>query len=153
DTSSPRVAAQALALGAQIVNDVSCLREPELARVVAEHRATLILMHSREAMHKMQGFSRYPEDGYQDVVQEVRDEWRQARDRALEAGVAADQIWLDPGLGFNKSARHSLTLLARLDEFLAEGAPIVLGASRKSFIAGVDGAPPERRLGGSIAAC
>jgi dihydropteroate synthase len=62
-------------------------------------------------------------------------------------------VWFDPGLGFNKSAVHSLTLLARLSEFTDLEAPIVLGASRKSFISSLDNTPPQRRLGGSIAAC
>jgi dihydropteroate synthase len=153
DTSNAEVAAHALGLGAQIVNDVSCLENVALAKVVASHGATLILMHSRGSMLEMQGFSKYPENGYKDVIVEVRDEWRRARDRALQAGVILDKIWFDPGLGFQKSARHSLTLLARLDSFVAEGAPVVVGASRKSFIASADGTPPEERLGGSIAAC
>ncbi len=153
DTSDARVAEVTLDLGARIINDVSCLKSPELARVVAPRGAILVLMHSRGPMSGMQGFSRYPEDGYGDVVADVRREWQAARSRAVEAGVAAANIFFDPGLGFNKSARHSLTLLARLDEFLSEQAPIVIGPSRKSFIAEVDAAPPADRLGGTIAAC
>lgn len=153
DTASPEVAAHALQLGAQIINDVSCLANPALARVAAAHQATLILMHSRGSMTDMPGFSQYPEDGYGDVVEDVRREWRQGRDRALAAGIPRDKIWFDPGLGFNKNAKQSLALLARLDEFSSEGVPIVVGASRKSFIANVDGSSPADRLGGSIAAC
>ncbi len=153
DTAAPEVAEHVLRLGAQIINDVSCLANPELARVTAAYRATLILMHARGSMTEMPGFSQYPEHGYQDVVEDVRREWRRGRDRAITAGLARDQIWFDPGLGFNKNAKHSLALLARLDEFSSEGVPIVLGASRKSFIADVDGASPADRLGGSIAAC
>lgn len=153
DTTDPTVASHALELGAQIVNDVSCLAEPELARIAAKHRATLVLMHARGSMTQMQGFSEYPDDGYGDVVEDVRREWRQARERAVESGLGAADVWFDPGLGFSKNARHSMALLARLDEFLDEGVPIVLGASRKSFIAHADGTPPAERLGGSIAAC
>jgi|SRR6187399_12909 len=153
DTAAPEVAEHVLRLGAQIINDVSCLADPALAKVAAAHQAILILMHARGSMTDMGGFSKYPDHGYRDVVEEVRREWREARDRALAAGVARDKIWFDPGLGFNKNARHSLTLLGRLNEFQSEGVPIVLGASRKSFIAEVDGASPGDRLGGSIAAC
>jgi len=153
DTAAPEVAAHALRLGAQIINDVSCLANPALAEVVAAHRATLILMHARGSMTEMRGFSQYPDHGYHDVVEDVRREWREGRDRALAAGVVNENVWFDPGLGFSKNARQSLALLARLDEFLSEGVPIVLGASRKSFIAEVDGSSPGDRLGGSIAAC
>ncbi len=153
DTTQPTVAEHALALGAQIINDVSCLADAKLARAVACHGGILVLMHSRGSMTTMPGFSVYPEKGYDDVVEDVKREWRRARDRAVDAGMDGASIWLDPGLGFNKNARHSLTLLGRLDELRTEGHPIVLGASRKSFIAHVDGSPPNERLGGSIAAC
>jgi dihydropteroate synthase len=153
DTTLPEVARHALGLGAQIINDVSCLADPELARVVAQHRASLVLMHARGSMAEMQGFSQYPDHGYGDVVEDVRREWRLARDRAMAVGLDRASIWFDPGLGFNKNARQSLTLLARLDAFIEEGVPIVLGASRKSFIAAADGTSPGERLGGSIAAC
>ena len=153
DTAAPEVAEHVLQLGAQIINDVSCLANPALAEVVAAHQATLILMHARGSMTEMRGFSQYPDHGYHDVVEDVRREWREGQGRALAAGVARENVWFDPGLGFNKNARQSLTLLARLDEFLSEGVPIVLGASRKSFIAEVDGTSPGDRLGGSIAAC
>jgi dihydropteroate synthase len=153
DTTSPSVAEFALKRGAQVVNDVSCLADTELARVVAEFGATLILMHARLPMSKMQGFSEYPESGYRDVVADVTAEWSAARERACGAGVPRESVWFDPGLGFSKSARHSYEVLARLDEFRCLGVPIVVGASRKSFIAQVDGSGPEARLGGSIAAC
>ena len=100
----------------------------------------------------MAGFSVYPDAGYQDVVEDVRREWRAARARAVSAGMATADVYFDPGLGFAKNAQQSYTLLARLAEFQSEGL-MVVGASRKSFIASVDGAPPDERLGGSIAAC
>jgi dihydropteroate synthase len=152
DTTSPEVADRALSLGAAIVNDVSCLADAELARVAARHSAVLIVMHSRGPMQKMAGFSRYPDAGYADVVGEVLDEWRAARERALAAGLSTDAVWVDPGLGFAKNARQSFALLAGLERLCAEGVPVVVGASRKSFIAAIDDAPPERRLGGSLAA-
>jgi len=152
DTTSPEVAARALELGARIVNDVSCLADVELARVTARAGGTLLVMHARGPMSRQAGFSQYPEDGYGDVVADVLREWRAARERAVSAGLAPGDVWLDPGLGFANNARQSFELLARLGELLAEGAPLVVGASRKSFIASLDGSAPEERIGGSIAA-
>jgi len=152
DTADAAVARYALELGVQLINDVSCLADDDLARACAEHGAPLILMHSRGPAASMAGFSDYPDAGYQDVVEDVRREWRAARARAVAAGLAAEDVYFDPGLGFAKNAQQSYTLLARLSEFQSEGL-MVVGASRKSFIASVDGAPPEERLGGSVAAC
>jgi dihydropteroate synthase len=151
DTADAAVARYALALGAQLINDVSCLADPDLARACAEHGAPLILMHSRGPAASMSGFSVYPDAGYQDVVEDVRREWRAARARAVTAGMAEEDVYFDPGLGFAKNAQQSYSLLARLTEFQSE-ALMVVGASRKSFLASVDDAPPEQRLGGSVAA-
>lgn len=153
DTTSPEVAARALGAGARIVNDVSCLADPGLAREAARAGAALLLMHSRGSMEAMAGFSEVPEDAYVDVVGEVLDEWRAARARAVEAGMPAGDVWLDPGLGFHKSAGHSLELLARASELARAGARLAVGPGRKSFIAAVDPGPPAARLGGTIAAC
>lgn len=153
DTTSPEVADQMLASGAHMINDVSCLADADLARVTAQHGATLIVMHARGPMRHMTGFSEYPEDGYGDVVRDVSGEWQAARERALDSGLEPDQVWFDPGIGFNKNARHSFELLGRLAEFRELGVPIVVGPSRKSFINAVFEAPAEARLGGTIAAC
>lgn len=153
DTTSPEVADHALSRGARLVNDVSCLANPELAAVTARHGATLVIMHCRGSMQEQPGFSVYPDDGYVDVVTEVRAELRDARSRAAAAGLAPEHVWLDPGLGFKKNARQSFELLSRLSELGRDGAPLVVGPSRKSFLATVDGAPPAERLGGTIAAC
>ncbi len=153
DTTSPEVADRMLGLGAHVVNDVSCLSDPELARVTARYQADLVLMHARGSMADMKGFSVYAEDAYGDVVADVLREWRSARDRAIEAGLAREQVWLDPGIGFAKNARQSWELLRRLPELVAEGVPVVVGPSRKSFIGALDGSPPEGRLGGTVAAC
>jgi len=152
DTTSATVARYALAVGAHLINDVSCLADDELARACAEHQASLILMHARGPAANMAGFSVYPDAGYQNVVEDVRREWRAARARAVSAGMAAEDVYFDPGLGFAKNAQQSYTLLARLAAFQSEGL-MVVGASRKSFLAAVDGAPPDERLGGSVAAC
>lgn len=153
DTTDPKVADCMLQLGAHLVNDVSCLADPELARVCARHDAVLLLMHSRGPMSRMPGFSVYPNGAYGDVVADVLSEWRSRRDEAMRQGLSGASIWLDPGLGFGKNARHSLALLRGLGRLCEEGVPVAVGPSRKSFISAVDDSPPEQRLGGSIAAC
>jgi dihydropteroate synthase len=153
DTTSPRVAERMLEIGAVLVNDVSCLADVDLARVTARRGATLIVMHTRGLLGSMTGFSEYPDDAYEDVVADVRREWCAARDRAEAVGLSRDRIWFDPGIGFGKNAAQSFELLRRLAEFRDLGAPIVVGASRKSFIRAVDDVGPEERLGGTIAAC
>ncbi len=153
DTTHPRVAERALALGAHVVNDVSCLADPDLAAVTARAGAVLVVMHTRGALGSMAGYSEYPADGYGDLVAEVLGEWRDARDRATRAGMPVDRVLFDPGLGFAKNAAQSFELLRRLPELTRAGARVVLGPSRKSFIAAVDGSAPEDRLGGTIAAC
>jgi dihydropteroate synthase len=154
DTTSPEVADFALAQGARVVNDVSCLADVELAGVTARYQAAIIVTHSRGPMVKMAGFSRWPEDDYADVVRDVQAEWCAARDRAVARGVRPEYVLCDPGLGFSKSARHSLELLGRLDELGdgIAGARLVVGPGRKSFISAVDPSPPAERLGGTIAA-
>jgi dihydropteroate synthase len=153
DTTSPAVAERMLAIGAVLVNDVSCLADADLARVTARAGATLILMHTRGALGSMAGFSEYPDDAYEDVVVDVKREWCAARDRAVAAGLPRERVWFDPGIGFGKNARQSFELLRRLSELRDLGVPLVVGASRKSFIRAVDDAGPEERLGGTIAAC
>ena len=153
DTTNPDVAEKVLGLGVHAINDVSCLANPDVAHVVGRAEAFLVLMHTRGALGSMAGFSEYPDDGYDDVVAEVRAEWSRARDQAVAAGMAASHVLCDPGLGFAKNARQSLTLLAHLGELASVDAPIVVGPSRKSFIGAADPSPPADRLGGSIAAC
>jgi dihydropteroate synthase len=154
DTTSPEVASACLDAGACVVNDVSCLRDGELAKVVARAGAALILMHTRGTPGEMRGFSEYPTNGYEDVVREVCAEWDSAAQRAGKGGVSRDAIVMDPGLGFAKNALQSAELLARLSEIAERvGVPVAVGASRKSFLTIVDpGAPPGERMGASIAA-
>lgn len=153
DTGSPKVAREALRLGAQIVNDVTCLADTRIAEVSAEGEADLIIMHSRGSMATMKGFSDYDPEGYRDVVEDISREWCEAATKAQQCGVPKEKIWFDPGLGFHKNAQHCGEIMRRLGEFEGLGAGTVLGASRKSFIGSLDGSRPERRLGGSIAAC
>lgn len=154
DTTDPEVARVAIEHGASIINDVSCLREGDgLAKVAASYGATLIIMHARENMSLMKGFSVCPSDAYTDIVDDVRKEWLRAAKMAEKVGVEADELLFDPGLGFNKNAEHSNALLARLNEFSTMGYRIVVGPSRKSFLACDVSSDPSRRLGGTIAAC
>lgn len=148
DTRKGEVARQALAAGADLINDVSALADPVLGRVVAEAGCPLVLMHSRGELGTMQKNIRF-----RDLLGEVRGELAQAVDRAVAAGIDASQLVLDPGLGFGKTAEQNLALLARLDELAPLGRPLLVGASRKSFISRMGlPAPPDRRLGGSLAA-
>jgi dihydropteroate synthase len=153
DTTSPEVAEFALRRGARIVNDVSCLADPDLAAVTGRHGGAIVVTHSRGPMTKMAGFSRWPETDYRDVVADVKTEWGAARDLAVAQGVRPEQVFCDPGFGFSKSARHTLELLRRLGELRATGALLVVGPGRKSFISAVDPSGPGDRLGGTIAAC
>ncbi|MEO8181258.1 MAG: dihydropteroate synthase [Deltaproteobacteria bacterium] len=152
DTASPAVASFALAHGAHVINDVTCLSDPQLATVVAQHDAVLIVSHARAHQSEMRDFSEWPDADYSDVAAEVKNELALARERAVARGVRHDQVWFDPGLGFSKNARHSIELLSRVAELASDGTPVVVGAGRKSFIKELDGSGPADRLGGTIAA-
>jgi dihydropteroate synthase len=153
DTADPSVAETVLAWGVHIINDVTCLSEPDLARVVARANASLLLMHARGKMAQMQGFSEYPDDGYRDVVLDTMREWSGARDVAVACGMPPEDILFDPGIGFAKNARQSMDVLRRLEQFAALSVPIVVGPSRKSFLNLVQPGTPQQRLGATIAAC
>jgi len=131
DTYKASTAAAALTAGAGLVNDVSGLRyDPALADVVARHGAAIVLMHTRGRSRQM-----YEQASYYDVIAEVLDELRESVAFATSAGIAAERIILDPGLGFAKDAAHSYEALARLDECAELGRPLLIGPSRKSFLA------------------
>ena len=148
DTRTGEVAAAALAAGADLINDISLLGDPHLAAAAARSGCPLIVMHSRGALDTMQHRA-----SYRDLLAEVRRELAEAVERALAAGVDRRQLLVDPGIGFGKTARQNVILLRRLEELGELGLPLVVGASRKSFIARIAGdAPPDRRLGGSLAA-
>jgi len=149
DTRSAEVAERALAAGARIVNDVSALADPAMAGTVARAGAGLILMHMRGTPETMQR-----DTAYGDVTTEVATFLRERVDAAGVAGVARECIALDPGIGFAKSAQGSLELLARIPELAAIGRPVLVGASRKSFLARLTGdeGPPQERVPASLAA-
>ena len=147
DTRKAEVARAALAAGADLVNDVEALADRALAETVAAAGCPVVLMHGRgDFASTMQHHARYA-----DVVGEVRDELADAVARAEAAGVERAQILLDPGLGFAKGPEHNLRLLRRLGAFASLGRPLLLGASRKSFIGRITGAAPAERLPGSLA--
>jgi dihydropteroate synthase len=153
DTRKGEVAKVALAAGADLINDVSALADPRLAAAVSTAGCPVVLMHSRGELPSMQTGIRF-----EDVVGEVRTELAAALERAAEAGIDESQVVLDPGLGFGKTWEQNLALVARLGELAGLGRPLLLGASRKSFLgktverAGRALPPPDRRLAGSLAA-
>jgi dihydropteroate synthase len=151
DTSKYDVAREALSAGAEIINDISGLRfDDRLAGLSAETGAGLVLMHSRgdfEAMHSQEPVS--------DVIVEVSTGLGLSLDAARAAGVTDEQIVLDPGIGFGKTPDQNLELLGKLDKLVDKfsSRPMLVGASRKSFIGRVlDGAPPLERISGSLSA-
>jgi dihydropteroate synthase len=130
DTTRARVAEAALTAGAVVVNDVSGgLADPDMARVVADAGVPWILMHWRGYSKDMDSLATYD-----DVVADVRAELSARVDAALAAGVSADALALDPGLGFAKRAEHNWSLLRRLDALMDLGFPVLVGASRKRFL-------------------
>jgi dihydropteroate synthase len=153
DTRKGEVARQALAAGADLINDVGAAADPGLAAAVAAAGCPLVLMHSRGELATMQTAIRFD-----DLLGEVAAELRAAVARAVAAGVDASQLVLDPGLGFGKTWQQNLALIRHLDALASLGRPLLLGASRKSFLAraaarpGSADAAPADRLGGSLAA-
>ena len=150
DTYRASTADAALAAGASMVNDVSGLRyDPDLARVVARSGAAIVLMHTRGRPRDM-----YEQATYHDVVAEVLDELRQSIAFATGAGVPESSIVVDPGIGFAKEAPHSYAVLAGLDAFAELGRPVLVGPSRKSFLAKPQSAtvPATERDWGTAAA-
>jgi dihydropteroate synthase len=142
DTMKVAVAEWALAAGAAIVNDVWGLqRDSGLARVVAVHRVPVIVMHNRDAA-----------DPAIDILADISAFFSRSLEIARRAGIAREKIVLDPGIGFGKTAEQSLTAIACIGELKSFGLPLLVGASRKRFIDKVSPAPPDQRLGGSIAA-
>lgn len=148
DTSKAAVAIAAIEAGATIVNDVTALLgDPDMAALCAERRVGVVLMHMPGSPRTMQD-----DPSYDDVVDDVRAFLAARVEVALAAGIAEGRIWLDPGIGFGKTLEHNLELLRRLGELRELGRPLVIGASRKSFIGKVDGSSVEDRIGGSLAA-
>jgi dihydropteroate synthase len=153
DTSKASVARACLEAGASLVNDVTALRgDPAMAEVVRESGASVVLMHMQGDPRTMQA-----DPAYQDVVGDIISFFRERLAFAASRGVGEERTLLDPGIGFGKTVEHNLEILRRLEEFKALGRPLVVGASRKSFLGALtqDGgaAPgPDERLEGTLAA-
>jgi dihydropteroate synthase len=140
DTTKVVVAEAALAAGANLLNDVWGVgADPSMAELAASSGVPLLVMHNRE------------EARYEDVVREVVDDLRAALERAERIGVRPDQLIVDPGIGFGKTADHNVTLLRRLEALTALGRPILLGTSRKSTIGKILDLPADERLEGTLA--
>lgn len=140
DTYKAEVARAALDAGAHIVNDVWGLtRDPDMARTVADAGAAVIIMHNREQA-----------DASLDIFEEMKVFFSRAVEQALAAGVGEDQIVLDPGIGFGKTLEQNLAILGNLARLNDCGFPVLLGASRKSFINKVSPSEPDKRIGGSV---
>ncbi len=147
DTSKLTVAEAALSAGATLVNDVTAFRaDAELAGLVADAGADCCLMHMLGEPRTMQDDPRYD-----DVVDDVRAFLEARVAFAVGEGIAEERIAVDPGIGFGKTARHNLELLARLDELAALGFPVVFGASRKSFLGRITGRGPRERVAATVA--
>ena len=146
DTSKLEVAQAALAAGASFVNDVTALREPGMAELVARSGAECCLVHMRGDPLTMQDDPRYG-----DVVEEVGAFLRERAAAALAAGVASERILVDPGIGFGKTVEHNLELLDRLGELRGIGQGVLIGTSRKSFLGALAGGRKRDRLAGTIA--
>jgi len=142
DTMKAEIAAWALEAGARIVNDVWGLqRDPDMARVVADYGAPVVIMHNRENA-----------DPAIDIISEVTEFFSHSLEIACSAGIAHDRIVLDPGIGFGKTPEQSLACIARLDAWRGFDVPLLVGASRKRFINSIVPSEPMDRLGGSLAA-
>lgn len=147
DTSKSAVAREALAVGAEIINDISGLTfDPDMAATVAEARAGLVVMHTRGIPAIMQR-----DTVYDDLIAEVLGSLRYSLGRAQAAGISEEQIVVDPGIGFGKSVDGNMEILRRLVEFASLGRPILVGTSRKSFIGAVLGREVPDRLFGTAA--
>ena len=145
DTTKARVARQAIDAGADLVNDVSGFAEPAMIAVVRDTHVPVVVMHMRGTPRTMQ-----QDTSYVDLLSSVVGFLRKRVEKALAAGVADDKILVDPGLGFGKSAAGNLQILRELPTLRSVGRPILIGASRKSFIGTALDLPVGERLEGSL---
>jgi dihydropteroate synthase len=147
DTRDDHVAEVCLEAGADLINDVSALNHsPGMAETIARHKAGVVLMHMRGTPATMQDCT-----DYQNIAREVLDHLAERVDTALRAGIGHDRIWVDPGIGFGKSAQGNLEILRRIKEIDRLGKPVAIGVSRKSFIGTILGREVEERAAGTAA--
>lgn len=143
DTYKAETARRAIEAGAEIINDVwGAKRDPEIAKVAATYNAPMILMHNRTNMN------------YQSLIDDMKNDLKESLEIVLNAGVSKENIVLDPGIGFAKTFEHNLVVMNKLEQFLELGYPLLLGASRKTFIGQILGVPPyERDYGTGATTC
>lgn len=152
DTRKAEVASAAIAVGAEVVNDISGLADPEMLPLIAQSHVQICLMHIQGDPQTMQ-----LNPHYQDVVMEVKTELLKKAKLCEAAGIDQHSIWVDPGFGFGKTLEHNLQLLNHLEDLTSSGYPVLLGVSRKSSIGAIlrskdqTPLPPDKRLFGSIA--
>lgn len=147
DTYKSTVAREALKAGAQIINDISALSaDNNMVDVVVKNKTPVILMHMKGTPSDMQ-----INPNYEDPVLEIIDFFKKKIDESVKKGIKRENIILDPGIGFGKTIKHNLEILNRLEEFCELHCPILIGASRKSFVGKITGKPLEQRLPGSLA--
>ena len=148
DTYKPRVAAECLGRGAQMVNDITGLEHPDMIRVAKEANAGVVAMHMRGRPKTMQN---YEDIAYDDLIRDISGFLVERGERARAAGIK--EVIIDPGIGFGKTAAQNFELLQRLCEFTVLGYPVLVGPSRKSFLSALPSAlPTEERLEGTLAA-
>ena len=149
DTTKASVAEAAVAAGAHIVNDISAMTfDPQMAPTVARLGVPVVLSHTRARPHVMQKGDLAYDEG---VVEAVRTALNDAIEGAIDAGIARDDIVVDPGIGFGKTLEDNLRLLRRLDALAGFGHPVLVGTSRKTFLGTLTGQPVEERMAATIA--
>ncbi|MBU0495417.1 MAG: dihydropteroate synthase [Chloroflexi bacterium] len=156
DTYKAHVARACLDAGASLINDVwGCRADPEMAPLLAERGVPMVLMHNRskptEAVETRGVGGHYKGTGYDNLMADIVRELRECMDMVVQAGVSMDQIIVDPGIGFGKTAEQNLEVLDRVGELRSLGRPVLVGPSRKSFIGLTLDVPPEERLEGTAA--
>jgi dihydropteroate synthase len=149
DTTKAVIADQAAALGAEIINDISALRDPEMAVVAAKHKVGLILMHMRGTPKTMQT----GEITYTNLSEQVLEHLQSAIGRALQAGVSKERIMVDPGIGFGKNPDHNISLTQSISELKKTGCRVLYGPSRKRFLGEITGRDIDDRDRATAAAC
>jgi len=148
DTTRPQVAQAALDAGAQIINDISGLRDRRMIKVAVQYQAAVVIMHMLGRPANMQKII-----AYESLIEDIAIYLKKAISIAQAGGIKPDKIIIDPGIGFGKTPLHSLEIIKHLADFKALGKPILIGPSRKSFIAKVLRSNSQNRISGTLAAC
>jgi dihydropteroate synthase len=156
DTRHAKTAAAAMAAGATIINDISGLGDPLMAKIVADYKCPIILMHNRARQNDVENHAligkSYAAGNYVHFLDDLQKDMMDLAQKAIAAGIKENHIILDPGLGFGKSVAQNLAILKNIPRLAKLGYPLLIGASRKSFVGHTINRPPHERLAGSLAA-